>query len=41
MHEVSLARRLLEQVVEIQRQHPLTRIADVEVEHGEMSVVES
>jgi hydrogenase nickel incorporation protein HypA/HybF len=40
MHEASLAKNLLQQVCAIQRGHPLTRIAEVEIECGPMSGVE-
>ncbi len=40
MHERSLARNLFEQVCSIQREHPQTRISDVEIEVGSMAGIE-
>ena len=40
MHEASLARKLLEQVNDVQRDHPNTRLTTVEIELGPLSGVE-
>lgn len=40
MHEASLARNLLDQVISIQREHPWSLLAQVEIEVGPMSGVE-
>ncbi len=40
MHEASLAKNLLDQVRNIQREHPLSRVVDVEIELGPLSGVE-
>jgi hydrogenase nickel incorporation protein HypA/HybF len=40
MHELSLARNLFEQIRSIHREHPHTRISDVEIEVGSMAGVE-
>lgn len=40
MHEVSLAKNLIEQMVSIQEQHPLSQMVEVEIELGPLSGVE-